>query len=255
MNKNVFSKYADYYDLLYQDKNYIAECNFLEEIFKRYSNKNVKTILDLGCGTGGHSLILAERGYKITGMDISDEMLNFAKKKADEKKMKVQFINGDIRNLKLNRKFDAVISMFAVVSYQITNNDIISAFKTASRHLKKNGLFIFDVWFGPAVLSQKPVKRRKTIKKENEKIIRYATPELDIINHIVTVNYKVLNIKNEKIIDETKESHKVRFLFPQEIKYFLETQGFELKKLCPFMEIDGIVTADSWNIAAIGEKL
>jgi len=55
--------------------------------------------------------------------------------------------------------------MFAVMGYQIANEDIMSAFKTASKHLEKNGLFIFDAWFGPAVLSQKPSERFKVIEK------------------------------------------------------------------------------------------
>jgi len=60
--------YASAYDFLYQDKDYEKECDFIESIFVRYSG-NVKRVLDLGCGTGGHALILVRRGYHIVGVD------------------------------------------------------------------------------------------------------------------------------------------------------------------------------------------
>ena len=153
---SIFQSYAHYYDVLYSEKDYAAECDFLESILGKYSDKATKTILDLGCGTGDHALTLGARGYEITGVDMSSEMLEIGRRKAEKKGVDIQFYEGDIREIALNQKFDAAISMFAVMSHQVTNKDLISAFKAASRHLKRNGLFIFDIWFGPAVLRQKP---------------------------------------------------------------------------------------------------
>lgn len=67
----VFGKYARFYDTLYQDKNYKKECNFLEAIFRKYSRREIRTIFDLGCGTASHDILLAKRGYNITGIDVS----------------------------------------------------------------------------------------------------------------------------------------------------------------------------------------
>jgi len=82
MNDEVFGQvYADQYDLLYSDKNYEAECDLIEEVFRRYAKSSVETILDLGCGTGGHAFPLARRGYRVTGVDRSAEMLAHAREK------------------------------------------------------------------------------------------------------------------------------------------------------------------------------
>ena len=251
---NTFRDYAKYYDLVYQDKDYKAECDFLQSIFSKYFSKPVRTILDLGCGTGGHALILAEKGYKVAGVDLSREMLEVARKKAKERRLNIEFIQGDIRNMGLNQKFDAVISMFAVISYQITNEDLMSVFKTASRHLKKNGLFIFDAWFGPAVLIQKPSDRFKVIEKDNERIIRFATPVLDILNHTVDVKYKIIKLSKNKVLDEVDEVHKVRFLFPQEIELICNMTGFEILELCPFMNLEKTPTENDWNVTGIARK-
>ena len=96
------------------------------------------------------------------------------------------------------------------------------------RHLNTGALFIFDLWFGPAVLTQKPADRVKIIEQGDKKIIRYAHPVLDIVNHTVEVNYTVLEISRNKVLMETKESHLMRFFFYQELKYFLEKNGFEV---------------------------
>lgn len=78
----VFNRYSNYYDTLYEDKNYGAECDFIETIFSKFYLAPVKHILDLGCGTGGHAIPLAQRGYHVTGIDRSEEMLKKAEEKA-----------------------------------------------------------------------------------------------------------------------------------------------------------------------------
>ena len=95
----VFGKeYADAYDYLYQDKDYKKECDFLEEIFSKFSS-GVKSVLDLGCGTGGHAAILAKRGYQVVGVDRSEEMIEIAKKKTKDIGFSTKFIKSEILNL------------------------------------------------------------------------------------------------------------------------------------------------------------
>ncbi len=84
MTDKVFGQdYADQYDLLYTDKDYEAECDLIEEVFRKYGNGRISTILDLGCGTGNHAIPLASRGYHVTGIDISEDMITHAQKKAN----------------------------------------------------------------------------------------------------------------------------------------------------------------------------
>lgn len=251
MKMNVFKKYADFYDLLYEDKNYEQECNFIKHIFETYSEKKVKSILDLGCGTGSHALLFADMGYAVTGVDLSENMLEMAREKVADQKESTAFVQQDIRHLKLPQKFDAAVAMFAVMGYQTTNHDLEDTLTSVHRHLNQGGLFVFDVWFGPAVLMQKPTDRVKIIEVSDKKIIRYAHPVLDIVNHTVEVNYTVLEISRNKLLTETKESHLMRFFFYQELKYFLEKIGFEVLKICPFMDLDGKVDDHCWNISVI----
>ncbi len=153
-------EYTRAYDSLYKDKNYEKECDFIEETFKKYGYRP-ESILDLGCGTGNHALILAQRGYKVTGVDRSAPMLENAKRKAQDAALNIKFVEGDIANIALDGKFDAVISMFAVMSYQTTNADVAAVCKNANKALVSGGVFIFDCWHGSAVIADKPGIRIK----------------------------------------------------------------------------------------------
>ena len=114
MSEAVFGQgYADQYDLLYADKDYEAECDSLEQVFHQYGNDPIRTILDLGCGTGNHVFPLSQRGYQVTGVDFSVEMLTQAERKAKANPAIAgynppTFHQGDIRNVDLGQQFDAV---------------------------------------------------------------------------------------------------------------------------------------------------
>lgn len=249
----VFKKeYANVYDSLYQSKDYEKECDFIEEIFHKHS-KNVKTILDIGCGTGGHAFILAKRGYEVTGIDRSEDMLKTARANAKKAGLKIDYRKCSIQDLKLNIKFDVVIAMFAVMGYQTDNDDLALACKNAKEHLKRGGVFIFDAWNGPAVLTDPPVQVVKDLTIGDKRIIRFTRPEVDLIANVVDVNFKVLVLKNDKILSETEEIHKMRFLFPQETKYFLQVAGFTEIQLLPFLKPDKKLSANDWNMTVIAK--
>ena len=257
----VFGNYAQFYDTLYQEKDYAAECDFIEQIFVRYAGKPIKTILDLGCGTGGHALPLAQRGYHVTGVDRSEQMLASARAKSavggqppalSASAGSVVFHQADIRHLDLGQTFDAVISMFAVISYMTSNDDLVAAFRTARRHLQPGGLFIFDAWSGLAVLTERPQDRYKIVEANGERIIRFVHPELKLLQHVVDVNYKVLRVRGEQIVDEVDETHPMRFLFPQEITYHLTTAGFQIRHVCPFLRLEQELERE-WELAVVAE--
>lgn len=212
----VFEKeYSTAYDYLYKDKDYVKECDFIEAIFSK-SNCKVKTILDLGCGTGGHALILKQRGYELTGVDVSVGMLEIAKEKAFAAKLAIDYIQGDLTRIRLNKKYDAVISMFAVMSYQATNETLEAACETAREHLASGGIFIFDCWHGPTVLTDKPGVRVKEIDLgDGEKIVRFSEPRLDVLNHTVDTRFKLWRIKDGCVVSEVNESHLMRFISPR----------------------------------------
>ncbi len=254
---SVFGKYANFYDSIYQDKNYKGECDAIQEIFKKYNKKRISSILDLGCGTGNHAFILHERGYNVLGVDRSKVMLANAESKLSKlpNKKNIRFETGDIRNWKTDEKFDAVVMMFAVLGYQLENKDILQALKTVKAHLKRGGLFIFDVWYGPAVLYQKPSERTKTVDTTKGKIIRYAYSEIDTVRQICTVHYLTTYIQNTKQIQKIKEDHQMRFFFPKELEFYLQSTRLKLLKLGAFPQWRKTPNEKTWNIFGIAKAV
>jgi SAM-dependent methyltransferase len=157
-----FKDYAAYYDLIYRDKDYEKEVDFIEEIFGEIIGKsNPKKILEVGCGTGNYTKILVDRGYKVTAIDISEDMLELAREKCD-----CEVIKGDISDITINEKFDTCIAMFAVMGYLTENADIIKALNNIRKHLKPNGIFVFDAWNGLAVMRLLPEQRLKEVEND-----------------------------------------------------------------------------------------
>jgi SAM-dependent methyltransferase len=244
-----FNFSAQYYDLLYRDKNYEAEADFLAKIFSLYGKP--KSVLEVGCGTGNYTQILSRRGYKVTGVDVSENMLNVAKKKSD-----CDFVLGDICDVSLNKKFDACIAMFAVLGYLVENSKIAQALRNIQSHLKPNGLFVFDVWNGLAVMHILPEERVKEIENDEVKIVRFASPKLKASDHVCEVDYKFLVEKKGTSQSSTShEKHYMRFFFPKEIEYYLENAGLKVLKICPFLDLNGKVTEDVWNMTLIAQAV
>ena len=254
---NIFEKYAEYYDLLYQDKNYIEEAEFIHQIIKRH-HPNTESILDMGCGTGTHAFRLYDKGYQIVGIDNSTIFIEKSLSKLSQlnhRHSDLIFKKADLRSVRLNRKFDVVISLFHVMSYQITNEDLKAAFRTAKDHLNEGGLFIFDCWYGPAVLGEGPTVRIKTVEDEIIKITRTAEPEILPNDNIVSVNYH-LNVQDKETqkVSEITETHKMRYLFKPEILEFLSNVGLELLDCAGWLtnEVPGF---DTWGVYFVAKKL
>jgi SAM-dependent methyltransferase len=213
----------------------------------------VKNILDIGCGTGNHSIPLARRGYKVTGVDLSDNMLVHARGKAKLLgNSSPSFVQGDARTVELNQKFDAVLMMFAVLGYQLKNDDVLAALGTVRKHLNPGGLFIFDVWYGPAVMAIRPSERIKVIPISDGKVIRAASGSLDTARHLAEVKYHLWRISGDKVVNETEEVHQMRYFFHQELSLFLSFNGLTLQKITAFPTLDQPVDETTWNVIAIG---
>jgi SAM-dependent methyltransferase len=243
--------------VLYKEKDYEAECDFLEELFRRYHGRGIKNILDLGCGTGGHALPLARRGYKVHGIDLSVTMTAIAKDKANVQGLseRIWFETGNIQNVNLGKKFDAVICMFAVIGYQISNEELFAVLQNVRKHLKPKGLFICDFWYGPAVLKERPTERIKILNEKEDRIMRIARPEIDTQKNVVVVSYHLLRLRGIKLLEETRESHEMRYLFKPEIDFMLSQAGMQLVHFCPFGSPEQEAGEETWNVAAIAQAV
>lgn len=222
MRKKIFDKYSKYYDLIYHDKDYKSEAEYVKNLIYKFS-PNAREILEFGSGTGIHGNLLSNKGFNITGVELSQQMVQLS-----NQSKKFKCINGDIREIKIGCLFDVVISLFHVVSYQTKNSDLKLVFANAHHHLKEKGLFIFDFWYAPAVLSQYPEPRLKKFKNKNQEIVRFAKPKVFENKNIVDVNYEIfINNLQEQTYETFCETHSMRYFSIPELDILAESQGFK----------------------------
>lgn len=224
----VFQDYAYYYNAFYQDKNYEEEAKQIDFLLKKYDN-HIHTVMNYGCGTGKHDMELMKLGYQCSGIDMSPWMIDIAREHVRTLDGDVTFEVADVRSYVPKKQYDAVVSLFHVMSYQNSNQDIISAFQSARKALCKDGIFLFDVWYGPGVLSDKPSVRVKEVEDEQNKLVRIAKPVMHDKTNVVDVNYDVYVINKKS--GETKniqEVHSMRYFFRTELELLLSQAGFEL---------------------------
>jgi SAM-dependent methyltransferase len=251
----VFENYARYYNLLYRDKDYVMETEFIHQLLQTYA-PGAQSILELGCGTGTHALLLVQAGYEVHGVDLSTQMLKLFGDRfsqlPQELVSRLAYSQGDLRTIRLDQQFDAIISLFHVISYQTTNESLESAFATVKAHLKPGGVFIFDCWYGPAVLSDRPTVRVKRLEDEEITITRIAEPLMHPNQNIVDVNYQVF-IKDKKTgaVKELQETHPMRYLFKPEIDLLF--RDFQLEPIeCREWMTNREPGFDTWGIYCVG---
>ncbi|XDD51542.1 class I SAM-dependent methyltransferase [Leptospira sp. WS92.C1] len=251
-----FGKYSEYYDLLYEDKDYEGETAYVDSLLKETSPVSSFSLLELGCGTGKHAILLAQKGYQVTGVDVSKKMLTEAeeRKKTLSSEAQPTFVFGDVRSVRIQKKFDIVVSLFHVMSYQTTNKDICDAFETASVHCKDGGIFLFDVWYGPAVLTQLPETRIKRLRSKTVEITRLAESNHFPNKNLVEVNYEVW-IKDIQLdrVDVLKEKHPMRYFFTPELEFLLASSGFSILKTEEWMTGKKPGT-DTWGVVFVAQK-
>jgi SAM-dependent methyltransferase len=250
MSQTAFQSYSQYYDLIYADKDYANETTYILAVLARHGLR-VRRLLDLGCGTGRHALFLTERGFDVVGVERSPDMAEKAIRRCTSLTSGSFTCRiGDIRTIGLGETFDAVLSLFHVVSYQTTDDDVRALFNAASAHLLPGGLFFFDVWHGPAVLAQRPCIRTKRVEGQIS-VLRIAKPELDMERRRVTMTLEVLvEDRSSDKLQKIKEVHLMRYFFPSEIVRFASDSGFEVTSSEGFLT--GAMPSEStWSVAYV----
>jgi SAM-dependent methyltransferase len=245
---DIFDKYSLYYDLLYKDKNYAEEVDYVVNLIGEHRSLP-KAILELGCGTGKHAYFLKQKGIDVEGIDISESMLNQAKKMG----MNCQL--GDARSYRSGKKFDAVISLFHVASYQTSNVDLYDYFNSAAVHLNKSGVFVFDCWYGPCVVSLKPEYREKYMENDAILVKRKSFPHIFPNDNSVEVEYSIEILdKKLNITSVIQEKHRMRYLFKPEVEFFLKQVGLKLVKHEEWMTKKEL-GFDTWCSVFVGKKV
>lgn len=219
-----YKEFAKYYDIFYHNKDYKNEVNFLMNFIKENDR-----IIDIGCGTGIHASLIANKGYDVEGLDISKEMLDIAKTRLNSK-LYLQ----NILDINIDKKYDVIISMFAVLNHLKDTNDLEKCLCNFKNILKDDGKIIID-------LHNPTCSGSKTDSFDN--MVRKMEWNFDSSSKIEKSKI-IYEIDNKKYID----SHVFRIFSIDEVKNCCENVRLEVKNIYENYNINKEGTKISKNL-------
>jgi 2-polyprenyl-3-methyl-5-hydroxy-6-metoxy-1,4-benzoquinol methylase len=209
---------TDEYLNVYRHRNEIDAGKLVDLIIKFVNIPPNGTVLDLACGAGRHSILFAKKGYKVTAVDLSINLLKVAKLSAEEQQVDIEFIQGDMRSFSINQKFDLVVNLFTSFGYFETDEDNFAVFTKAKDLLKPSGFFVFD-YFNSHYL-------RNNLIPSSVDLFNGSRIE------------QIRRIEGERVVkeisirrgegDERKYLESVRIYSKEEIVVELKNRGFEI---------------------------
>lgn len=220
-------------DLIYDPIIYDGLNTFLTDFqfYKHWipTNKEAQ-ILELCCGSGRLTIPLAKEGFAICGVDNSTTMLEEAKLKAKKEKVKIEFIEADVRNLALQKKFDVIIIPFNSIHHLYQNQDLFDMLSVVKNHLKNQGLLLFDCY-------NPNIHYIVEAEKQPNMVAEYTTTDgrkVQIKQKMKYENHTQVNrIEWHYFINDAFHSIQnldMRMYFPQELDFYLQSNGFSILK-------------------------
>lgn len=193
----IYEGSARYYDLIYGPiVDYDKEADLLEGIFARYAGRPIRRVLDMGSGTGNHALVLASRGYDVVGVDRNEAFVAAAKEKVRKRKNGPRFVVGDMRELEVEGRFDALISMFGAFSH-LPREEAGIALGRFRERLEPGGLLVFEWWneLGARDGHQDWLDRAG----QGIRLIRLGQSSVDAEAHTMEISFKHLVLRGDQL--------------------------------------------------------
>ena len=230
-----YTDFALVYDTLMDNTPYERWCDLITGILKRYGIEN-ELVLDLGCGTGTLTELLAKEGYDMIGVDYSEEMLGRAMEKREQSGLSILYLLQDMREFELYGTVKAVVSVCDSLNYLLEEDDIIETFRLVNNYLDPKGLFIFDF---NTVYKYRDVIGDTTIAENRDDCSfiweNYYNEEERINEYDVT-----FFVKEGELFRRFEETHYQRGYLPEEMQVYLEKAGLEfisMQDADTFMEV------------------
>jgi len=207
--------YAKYYDIAFDFKNIKSECDFLEEIKKKFlSDSHSKTFIEFAAGPALHTIEMAHRGWKSTAIDISREMRAYGLEKAAKENVKINYKCADMVTFKSRDRFDLAAIFLDSTSYILTNDDMIKHLRNVAACLNRGGLYILEMSHPKEViLSEKLTKSTWEASRDGCSVeIQWGSkndvfdPVTQITDVIVTMNFNDHG-KKGTITDKSQQRH------------------------------------------------
>lgn len=211
------------------DMNRKGEVDFLVHCFKRFARGRVRRVLDIACGTGPHLVRLAERGYRMAGLDLSRRNIEFLGERLAARGLTGELVVGDMTEFRLTRPVDAAICMQDSQGHLLTNEQLLAHLRSVARNLRRGGLYIFDRYMASSWTN--PARSWSWSRRRGGLIVRASFSALNDVDPVSQVFKEHMTL--EAVENGTRrvyrQTHMSRMVFPQELRSLVALAGgFEL---------------------------
>lgn len=223
-NDTYNQEFATYYDKITSHKDYDAEVQTLAQYIERTCDAEHRTLLDVGCGTGHHARLLAARGFPVTAIDLSPDMIRVAQSHDSG----ARFHCCGVADL-TETGFDFGYSLFNVINCLGSLEALADFFGAIHRRLAPGATFLVECWNAIAVIAEPPRVVERTYEVGLERIVRTVTPSLDLLNQRLSLTYDIEVFEAWHADSDAKKFsvvHELVLFTPLEITYALTSAGF-----------------------------
>lgn len=223
----------------YRDPYTYDQLNDLDEIESKFyfdlANQQGGSILDVACGTGRFTIPLAERGFDMTGLDITPEMLEFAKQKAERLSLSINWVHADARKFELSRKYRFIFTTGNSFQHFLDRVSVDELLGSVHRHLDDDGVFAFETR-NPTIsvlAADEDIEKDAGSWTDHEgyhcsSTYRRSYDHKSQLEHYIFTNRRWKDVSN---VVETVEPFAIRYFFPQELESLLYYNGFLLEEI------------------------
>jgi SAM-dependent methyltransferase len=207
------------------DMNRKGEVDFLAHCFGHFATRSVRRVLDIACGTGPHLVRLAERGYRMTGLDLSAKNIEYLRERLDDKGLAGDLVVGDMTDFRLARPVDAAICMQDSQGHLLTNAQLVAHLRAVARNLSRGGVYVFDRYMASSWTN--PARSWSWSRRRGGLIVRASFSALNDVDPVSQVFKEHMTL--EAVENGTRriyrQTHMSRMVFPQELRSLVELAG------------------------------
>ena len=207
------------------DMNRKGEVDFLVHCFRRFARGPVRSVLDIACGTGPHLVRLAERGFAVSGLDLSRRNIEFLRERLATGGHDAQLIVGDMTDFRVPRRLDAAICMQDSQGHLLTNEQLLAHLRCVARALRPGGLYVFDRYMASSWTD--PARSWSWSRRRGRLIVRASFSALNDVDPVRQVfrERMVLEAVENGTRRVYRQSHLSRMVFPQELRALVALAG------------------------------
>ena len=243
------SLHARHYDVVYAEKPYPEEARFVDSLLRDVGVERGR-FLDLACGTGRHAAAFCSLGWTVTGVDISEELLNGH----GSTRLQLDSYDQDMRHLDaLGEGYDAITCLFDSIGYVLDDDGVLATLAAARRHLAPRGALVVEFLHAAALRRHSsPVRvRHVSLSDDGDELLRISETRLDHERSVMEVEFELLELRADGTYERWRERHSNRFFSVPQMQALLDRASMPAKRVVPAYEEGGRIDERTFHVIAV----